>query len=220
MQVAPEESHEVSRVKRVLYRTATLLALISFILNVLVVGLWIVSSFRHDRWYIETKYSADPYWRSERSEVQTGDGRLYVVKALDAQLPLSEMPTVQLGGEWIDTDHKITWTSVTRSGVRWESGAADKGINRTSVGMMGVPGTVDQYRVHKGYATFILECKTWALWSSVLPFIWFIYWARGFLEKKERRSIGKCVNCGYDLCATPERCPECGLVPDGTRTNV
>ena len=36
------------------------------------------------------------------------------------------------------------------------------------------------------------------------------------IRARRRGRENRCPHCGYDLLATPERCPECGAVPDST----
>jgi predicted Zn-ribbon and HTH transcriptional regulator len=51
----------------------------------------------------------------------------------------------------------------------------------------------------------------WLIVASlmVLPIIWTLM----RMKKECDIAAGRCANCGYDLRASPERCPECGLVP-------
>ena len=54
----------------------------------------------------------------------------------------------------------------------------------------------------------------WPHWAtlvagSLLP-VGRIYRAR---RAKRGRNLGLCLACGYDLRATPDRCPECGTIP-------
>jgi hypothetical protein len=45
--------------------------------------------------------------------------------------------------------------------------------------------------------------------SAVLPLVWI--WKK--LRRLARYREGLCERCGYDLRATPDRCPECGHIP-------
>jgi hypothetical protein len=60
---------------------------------------------------------------------------------------------------------------------------------------------VESFRIHLAY---------WILATALLPLskrdgVRWVGW-----RSRRRRDAGFCPRCGYDLRATPDRCPECG----------
>jgi hypothetical protein len=62
----------------------------------------------------------------------------------------------------------------------------------------------DSERVCTGIPYWFLACA-----SAALP----VGRSLIALTRVRRRRPGHCVKCGYDLRATPDRCPECGAIP-------
>jgi len=61
-----------------------------------------------------------------------------------------------------------------------------------------------------------LSVPYWFAWAMWLPVA--IFLDRWLKERKRRLRVehGLCIQCGYDLRATPQRCPECGHVKSTT----
>jgi hypothetical protein len=58
----------------------------------------------------------------------------------------------------------------------------------------------------------------WFLLSlfSIAPLVWVAKWWR----RRTRVANGKCRNCGYDMRASPGRCPECGMATIGAEVSA
>jgi len=64
------------------------------------------------------------------------------------------------------------------------------------------------------YSGFLLAASFWsiALISFAPPALFVALRLRRFLNRRSRRHRGLCPICGYDLHASPDRCPECGTL--------
>src|SRR4051794_9139122 len=74
-----------------------------------------------------------------------------------------------------------------------------------------------------GYVLFLLgyflPLGVGIAFLSALPFVVISAVKHRKTDRRQHRSANNlCIHCGYDLRATPNRCPECGRVPVAPRT--
>jgi hypothetical protein len=96
-------------------------------------------------------------------------------------------------------------------GPRWNSWNAQRNVPRAGWQEYGYhPDDINQLN-RRGYHEICLTLPHWllVLVFGVLPTVRLTR----FIRRRRQHREGCCQTCGYDLRATPDRCPECGAVP-------
>jgi hypothetical protein len=215
------EARDTMRLVRRLIRAATTsAACLSLLLAVALSALWVRS------WWIDdtVRYVRMDRWRWEEWRLQSGRG--FISVSTESNPIGAEADPVILG---LHSDQ----------GLHWTSGPAHPGddgdvYSRTQSLVGFWPGRITRWGKYGfGYFTAAggpfpespmmvaprigaITAPFWGLVAAtaVLPLAKFA----GLLRRRRRRIPGTCRKCGYDLRATPNRCPECGTatIPHGT----
>lgn len=103
----------------------------------------------------------------------------------------------------------VTYAIKDRSGLWPELTTRDRGggpLKRLGFGT----AAIDYYSDGK-MRRYALYLPHWAaaLSFAILPTLTFSQ----AIRCRRRSARGRCPSCGYDLRATPDRCPECGTIP-------
>ena len=161
-----------------------ILSALSLLLFVAVVVLWVRSYFVGDG-FVWKPADAPPYYRAYagRGVVRLGGGQYDFDRPPHLDYSRDPAPTRQTGYH--------PGTLADRLDFDFHRGSDSKGMPSSNA---------------------IFPLWSVALTTAVLPALW-IRRVRRDRTLRRRANAGQCPSCGYDLRATPERCPECGRVP-------
>jgi hypothetical protein len=183
------------------HRLFNLMTALSLLLCVAVVAVWVRSRFHYD---ILTWRRCDERGKVVNPVVATTRGRVELI--------------------W-----RVVYHSSNPPSSRWlynSTGRPGRGGFRDPDGVRASYDDVRWIRFQRQhplpsnfyFSEYRLVLRLWyvALLAALLP----AYWLYRKVQRRGLEEAGRCGDCGYDLRATPGRCPECGAEVAGAAVAV
>ena len=193
-------------------RLLNLLTALSLLACFAVCVLWVRSHLRHDTWQVERRQVSGTFWKSRRTELHSVAGRLIwsevderLVPMMFFRMPGSMSTTPPAGSD------PIPWSDVSGGGIRWLSDGDSTPPPREEMEGRSGGGTSfsrqrrTRWEIPHGAVALALATPSTLLLAPRL---------RRAYRRNRRAAVGLCATCGYNLRATPGRCPECGTATD------
>ena len=176
------------------------LAGLSLLLAVATIVLWVRSYWVGNGFDVTRFLPPEPNFASPDNSQPVAD-RLFV----GIQISQGELSYTKTFEAVTATDSNVgwRWINVHHSRFPWYT------ANRSLLGRLGFTTWGYSPPQFPGISDLLVIVPLWpvVLLAAVIP----SYWLFQFRRRRKNRN-GFCVVCGYDLRATPDQCPECGLI--------
>jgi hypothetical protein len=203
-------------------RLFTLLSAMSLVLCVTTCVMW-VRSYSHKEYL--------SWWMTARCNLNVTSRRDLVQWKV-------YVDTTPIQASWQLPDERFQWGSVVvgtsdelGDDITAMIGPRDWEVSQAPEHLMGI-GWGAEKRDIAGFISSLPSkpqpqgtCHVWFLltphWTVAIGFVLLpVRWILRRRALRDRQNRGRCPTCGYDLRATPDRCPECGTVPGIMKVNA
>jgi hypothetical protein len=154
------------------------------------------SHFAWDRFNRDELTDSGTTWQRAWTRIDSSNGRIDLSLSRETRSNRAQLAYLQ------STSPKFAWS------IR--HGNNSMPTNSKVLRLLGMFGQIER-APGRFFIRLILPYWLLAAFCAMGPVVWGIRSRRRSVAER-RKAEGLCKTCGYDLRATPDRCPECGAV--------